>query len=358
MRNNMRLLTLILVLAPFWSAAQLTINGNIKGLPEGSVLTLHANDPASAPVATATAAAGKFALKASNTEPNIYVLNYAAAGKRMVMFLENSNVTIEGTADAFDKLVVKGSAANQDFQIFSTEFSPLYQKLSAAAQEINNGKQDAATRAVYENTMATIQQKTDQFVQAKPGSYVAPFVILVATQLNTEPMVTEARYNKLNPAVQQTGFGKVLQSNIAESKIGAIGSDAIAFTQNDPNGTPVSLASFKGKYLLIDFWASWCKPCRMENPAVLKAYNQFKDKNFTILGVSLDRSKDAWVKAIEEDKLTWTQVSDLKFWNNEVAKLYRVEAIPQNFLLDPQGKIIAKNLRGEELLAKLKQLIK
>ncbi|TAH02126.1 MAG: DUF4369 domain-containing protein [Sphingobacteriales bacterium] len=149
MRNNMRLLTLILVLAPLWSAAQLSINGNIKGLPEGSVLTLHANDAASAPLATATAKAGKFSLSAANTEPNIYVLQYAAAGKRMVMFLENTPVSIEGSADAFDKLVVKGSAANQDFQIFGTEFSPLYQKLSAAAQEINNGKQERLFRNYY-----------------------------------------------------------------------------------------------------------------------------------------------------------------------------------------------------------------
>jgi peroxiredoxin len=109
--------------------------------------------------------------------------------------------------------------------------------------------------------------------------------------------------------------------------------------------------------VLIDFWASWCRPCRIENPTVVKAYNQFKSKNFTVLGVSLDRAKDAWVKAIADDNLTWTHVSDLKFWSNEVAQKYKVESIPQNFLVDPNGKIIAKNLRGEELLRTLKQLL-
>lgn len=121
------------------------------------------------------------------------------------------------------------------------------------------------------------------------------------------------------------------------------------FSQKDPNGKDISLSSFRGKYVLVDFWASWCGPCRRENPYVVKAYERFKDKNFTILGVSLDNSKDAWLKAIKADKLTWTHVSDLKGWKNEVAVLYSVRSIPTNYLLDPDGRIIAKNLRGSDL---------
>lgn len=357
-RNNMRIIALFIFLAPFVAKGQFSIKADIKGLPDGSVLTLHANDPNSEPVAKATATGGKFEMRGKVDDPNIHVLNYAAANKRFVIFLDNSNVTVTGTLDAFDKLVVKGSPSQDDFLVFSNEFSPLYQKLSQAAQDINNGKQDAATRSVYENTMRTIQEKTDQFVAAKPNSFVSPFVILVATQLNTEPLITESRFNKLTPGVQSSGYGKILASNIAESKIGAVGTDAIEFVQNDTEGKPVSLSSFRGKYVLIDFWASWCKPCRMENPNVVKAYNKYKDKNFTVLGVSLDRAKDPWIQAIADDKLTWTQVSDLKFWNNEAAQKYKIESIPQNYLVDPNGKIIAKNLRGEELLEKLNQILK
>lgn len=161
----------------------------------------------------------------------------------------------------------------------------------------------------------------------------------------------------LSEEVRNSEVGKGLASNIAYYKVGAVGTEAMDFTQNDVDGKPVKLSSFKGKYVLLDFWASWCKPCRMENPNVVKVYNQFKDKNFTVVGVSLDQSKDAWIKAIQADKLTWNHVSDLQQWNNAVAQMYHIQSIPGNFLIDPTGKIIARDLRGEQLAKKLSEVI-
>jgi peroxiredoxin len=152
-------------------------------------------------------------------------------------------------------------------------------------------------------------------------------------------------------------YGKYIREQIDNGKVGAVGTEAMDFVQTDTSGIPVSLSSFKGKYVLVDFWASWCKPCRMENPNLVSAYERFKAKNFTVLGVSLDRSRDAWVKAIQDDKLAWSQVSDLKFWNNAVAMQYRIQQIPQNFLIDPNGKIVGKNLRGTDLDSRLCALL-
>ncbi|HET7897820.1 MAG TPA: TlpA disulfide reductase family protein, partial [Flavisolibacter sp.] len=196
-----------------------------------------------------------------------------------------------------------------------------------------------------------------EFVAAKPSSFVSLFVLTITRQINENISELEQRFNMLSEPVKASAMGKDFQSFLAFSRIGAIGSDAIEFTQNDVNGKPVSLSSFRGKYVLLDFWASWCKPCRQENPNVVKAFNKFREKNFTVFSVSLDQQKDSWVKAIANDKLDWTHVSDLQFWNNAAAQLYHVQSIPQNYLIDPKGKIVARDLRGEDLERKLCELL-
>ncbi len=172
-------------------------------------------------------------------------------------------------------------------------------------------------------------------------------------------------YNELNTLfkgldkkVRKSTEGKIFERYLDALKNTMVGKKAPSITQFDLNGDPYSLSDLKGMYVLIDFWASWCPPCREENPKLVKTYAEFKDKNFEILGVSFDKEFTAWEKAIKDDNLTWKHVSDLQGWNNSAGQSYGVKAIPQNLLVDPEGKVIARNLHGEELNAKLRELLK
>ena len=313
----------------------------------------------------------QFSFQSMIAEPTLASLqakNKSTGVKSMVaaIFLERGQIRIELPAD-LKSIKVRNSASHNAYRQlvaqskpFDTELDTLYKQYSLYGRSKEKAKQAAVEARIDSIDELKKEKVYHRFLVENPNTPLSAYVLEQYAGWEIDPHAVEPLYYKLTQEEQAYPSMMALRENIQMAKLTQIGAPAMEFVQNDTLDKPVALSSFRGKYLLIDFWASWCGPCRAENPNVVKAFQQYQSKNFHILGVSLDRpgQKDKWMKAIHDDGLTWTQVSDLKFWNNAVAVQYGIRAIPQNLLIDPNGIIIGKNLRGEKLMSELEKSVK
>jgi peroxiredoxin len=314
---------------------------------------------------------GSLTFQGKNTREGIYELIFGDNILAIPLINDVPGIQIDADlSKTKDFYTVSGSVASKQLQSLLDNVGTKNNEIQNSFNTLDSLKKMNAPDSVLvaanntKNTaIASLNDYLKQFIQTTPNATLGVLALGWASR-SLPPAEMDSQLKGLKTRFPGNTFLAEMekgssQQQQAEPSSGAswVGKTVPELVMPDVNGNDISISSFRGKYLLIDFWASWCGPCRMENPNVVKAYNEFKGRNFTILGVSLDKDKDSWKKAISQDHLAWSQMSDLKYWNSQAVETFGFQGIPFNVLVDPSGKVIGESLRGEELDAKLKQVL-
>lgn len=372
-------LLLLLVLIITFSCDQntdgYTINGELRGdFAEGTQVFLKKTGDNGQPVELDTTLLenGKFQFKGASTAPDLHYIFVGEAPGYTAIVVENGTINFSAQKDSLGFAKVDGTLQNEVFYSYLEES----RELSQQARSIQEDMQKAGGAAGGEGTIAALNDEMQElqdeyktfeidFIKNNPDALISALLLDRTIAMNTAEIdEVQAMYDGLSQEIKDTNPGKkvlelLVKKREAEeaNKTTAVGAKAPEFSGPNPDGEVLALKDVMGKVTLIDFWAAWCKPCRAENPNIVSVYEKYHDKGLNVIGVSLDRSAEAWKKAILDDGLDWQQISNVAYFDDPIAKMYNVKAIPAAFLLDENGVIVAKNLRGPALEAKVSELL-
>lgn len=343
-----------------------TVKGSILGLDSGYVYFQNVQSPGKN-LDSVKVHHGQFSYTGRADTPTYYLLgimNFGRMEYRAGFFAENTDFTISGRKDHSDGLKTTGGPVQEELNHYlegKKVFEDERRKKGKSHDSLYIMKNFNGADSVGRLLEALDGKQKDwdmNYFKQHPNSLVSVHQIYQEYSYETNTAELETLYSRLSENMRHSYFGKKIAEVLDIAKSTSVGSVAPDFTLPDVNGRPIPLSSFRQRYVLIDFWAGWCGPCRMENPGLVKTWKRFHPKGFDILGVSLDENKRFWLSVIKEEGLPWTNVSDLKGFQSDAVLLYGVRAIPMNYLVDKEGRIVAKDLRSEALEKKLEEILK